>query len=65
VWQDIINRSVPVVDFYFQTVIARLDLTTAKDKSEAVRELMPVLQDIGNRGRAGTLRAAIGPAHSC
>lgn len=49
VWQDIINRAVPVIDFYFQAVTAGLDLTTAKDKSEAVRQLIPVLQDIGNR----------------
>ncbi len=49
VWQKIIADAVPIIDFYFQAVTAGLDLNTAKDKSIAVRELIPVLRDIGNK----------------
>lgn len=48
VWQKIIANAIPVVDFYFQAVTANLDLNSAKDKSIAVQELIPVLRDIGN-----------------
>ncbi|RMF04405.1 MAG: DNA primase [Chloroflexi bacterium] len=47
-WQKIIDAAVPVIDFYFQTVTRNLDLNTAKDKSAAVHNLIPVLRDIGD-----------------
>jgi DNA primase len=47
-WQKIIDNAIPVVDFYFQAVTANLDLNSAKGKSIAVQELLPVLRDIGN-----------------
>ncbi len=49
VWQAIVQNAVPVIDFYFQTVTDNLDLDTAKGKSVAVQELIPVLRDIGNK----------------
>jgi DNA primase len=49
VWNKIIDRAVPVVDFYFQRIIANLDLETAKGKSTAVRELIPILRDVSNQ----------------
>ena len=49
VWQKIIEAAVPIVDFYFETIIAGLDLTTARGKSEAVKKLIPILRDIGNK----------------
>jgi len=49
VWQGIVKNAVPVVDFYFQIVTDGLDLNTARDKSVAVRELIPVLRDIGDK----------------
>jgi len=49
VWQRIIAEAVPIIDFYFEAVTAGLDLDTAKGKSIAVRELIPVLRDIGNK----------------
>ncbi len=49
VWQEIIANAVPIIDFYFEAVTANLDLNAAKDKSVAVRELIPVLRDIGNK----------------
>ncbi len=49
VWQNIITTAVPIVDFYFEAVTTGLDLNEAKDKNIAVRKLMPVLHDIGNK----------------
>lgn len=49
VWQSIIANAVPIVDFYFNTVTAKLNLNAAKDKRIAVRELLPVLRDIGSK----------------
>ena len=48
-WQAIIKNATPVVDFYFDIVIGKLDLNEAKDKSTAVRELLPILRDINNK----------------
>lgn len=48
-WQKIINDAIPVTDFYFEAVIADLDLTSAKGKSIAVQKLIPVLRDITDR----------------
>ena len=47
-WQRIIDNAIPIIDFYFEAVTSGLDLETAKGKSIAVRELIPVLRDIGN-----------------
>lgn len=49
VWQNIIGAAVPIIDFYFDAVTANLDLNTAKGKSVAVQELIPVLRDIGSK----------------
>ena len=47
-WEAIIKKAAPVVDFYLNVIMAEFDLTTAKGKSAAVRELIPVLRDINN-----------------
>ena len=48
VWQGIIDQALAVVDFYFDTVTAKYDLQTAKGKSGAVRELIPIFRDISS-----------------
>ncbi len=48
VWQSTINQALPVVDFYFKSITSNLDLETAKGKSAAVRELIPILRDISD-----------------
>ena len=45
-WRELVERSVPIVDYYFQIVTSDLDLAEAKDKSEAVRRLEPVISEI-------------------
>jgi DNA primase len=47
-WQEVVDKALPVIDFYFQAVAAGLDLGKAKDKSIAVQRLIPVLREIGN-----------------
>jgi len=45
-WEELVNRAVPIVDYTFDMVISRLDLTTARDKSLAVDRLLPVVAEI-------------------
>ena len=47
-WLEIIDNALPVVDFYLQVVSAQYDLTTAKGKSALVREVLPLLREIGD-----------------
>jgi DNA primase len=42
-WQELIDNAVPVVDFTFNTKTARLDMTTARDQSQAVHELASII----------------------
>jgi len=45
-WRLLVERSIPIVDYYFQVVTSDLDLGEAKGKSEAVRRLSPVISEI-------------------
>jgi DNA primase len=45
-WQDLVNTAVPLVDFLFEKTAAKLDLSTARDKSFAVDKLLPVIAAI-------------------
>jgi len=47
-WQSLLQEALPVIDFTFKMVTAKLDLTTAKDKSAAVDELLPIIAEIKN-----------------
>jgi len=47
-WAELVEKALPVVDYYFQVVTSRLDMNSAQGKVAAVRELMPVIQEIGN-----------------
>lgn len=47
-WRDIVTRAVPVVDFYFELLDRELDLTTARGKSAAVQEIIPMLREISD-----------------
>jgi DNA primase len=40
-WRDLITNAVPAVDFMLQAETARIDVTTAEGKAEAVELLMP------------------------
>ena len=45
-WQQLVNEALPVIDYTFNTVTAKLDLTKAKDKSLAEGKLLPIINEI-------------------
>jgi DNA primase len=45
-WQELAGRATPVVDYTFDINAAKLDLTTASDKSLAARRLLPIIAEI-------------------
>jgi DNA primase len=47
-WQDLVEQAVPLIDFMFEKSKAKLDLTTARDKSLAVARLLPVIAAIND-----------------
>ncbi|MFQ5996869.1 MAG: DNA primase, partial [Dehalococcoidales bacterium] len=42
-WQKLLIEALPIMDYTFNIVTAKLDLTTARDKSQAVKELGPII----------------------
>jgi DNA primase len=47
-WQGLVDSAMPLVDFLFEKTVAKLDLTTARDKSAAVDKLLPVIAAIND-----------------
>jgi len=47
-WQKLIRQALSLVDYYIKTVTADLDLESAKGKATAVRELLPIIREVGN-----------------
>jgi DNA primase len=45
-WQKLLAEAVPIIDYTFNIVAAKLDLTTARDKSLAVKELLPLIAEM-------------------
>jgi DNA primase len=45
-WRELVDKAVPIVDYTFDMVLSRLDLTTARDKSLAVDRLLPIVAEI-------------------
>jgi len=45
-WQHLLEEALPVVDYTIDSVTSKLDLTTAKDKSLAVDELLRIIVEI-------------------
>ena len=45
-WHDLVAKAIPVVDYTFNMVTSRFDLTTARGKSLAVERLLPVVTAI-------------------
>jgi DNA primase len=46
IWQELVDKALPIVDYTFNIVTSKLDLTTARDKSQAVERLLPVVAEI-------------------
>jgi len=47
-WKRLVGEALPVVDFYFNAVTARLDLHNPRDKAAAVDRLLPIVGEIVN-----------------
>jgi DNA primase len=48
VWNALVEKAIPLIDFLFEKTVANLDLTTAGGKSKAVDRLLPVLSAIND-----------------
>jgi DNA primase len=48
-WRLLIDRAVPIVDYYFNMVTSQLDLNQAKDKSSAVEQLLPIIKELQDK----------------
>jgi len=46
IWQHLVAEALPVIDYTFDMVTTKLDLTTAKDKSLGVNKLLPIISEI-------------------
>ncbi|MGQ9545855.1 MAG: DNA primase [Dehalococcoidia bacterium] len=45
-WQKLVEQAMPILDFAFQSVISKVDINKAKDKSLAVQKLLPSISEI-------------------
>ncbi|MDD3678134.1 MAG: DNA primase [Dehalococcoidales bacterium] len=50
-WQKLVNNAIPVIDYTFDIVTAKLDLSTAKDKTVTSEKLLPIIIQIEDRIR--------------
>lgn len=47
-WPQLISRARPVVAYVIETLTAGIDLSDAKAKADAVRQVMPLIGDVGD-----------------
>ena len=45
-WQKLVEQAMPILDFAFQSVVSKVDINKAKDKSLAVQKLLPSIYEI-------------------
>ena len=45
-WQKLAEQAMPIMDFAFQSVISKVDVNRARDKSLAVQKLLPSIYEI-------------------
>lgn len=45
-WERLLKEAAPVVDYTFDLVVSKLDVTKARDKSQAVDQLLPLIAEI-------------------
>jgi DNA primase len=45
-WQKLVEQAMPIMDFAFQSVISKVDINKARDKSLAVQKLLPSVYEI-------------------
>lgn len=47
-WQDLLAKALPVIDYSFNMVSSKLDMTTAKGKSQVTNQVLPILARMKN-----------------
>ncbi|MBE0431044.1 MAG: DNA primase [Dehalococcoidia bacterium] len=47
-WQKLTEQAMPIMDFAFQSVLSKVDVNRARDKSLALQKLLPSIQEIGD-----------------
>jgi DNA primase len=45
-WEKVVEQAMPIMDFAFQSVISKIDINRARDKSLAVQKLLPSIREI-------------------
>jgi DNA primase len=45
-WERLVEQAMPIMDFAFQSVISKVDISKARDKSLAVQKLQPLIYEI-------------------
>jgi len=45
-WQKLVEQAMPILDFAFQSVIGKVDINKAREKSLAVQKLLPSIYEI-------------------
>lgn len=45
-WEKLVDQAVPIMDFAFRSVISKVDINKARDKSLAVQKLLPSIYEI-------------------
>jgi len=45
-WEKLVEQAIPILDFAFQSVLSKVDINKAKDKSLAVKKLQPLIYEI-------------------
>ena len=50
-WQRLLDEALPVIDYTLNMVTARLDMTTANGKAQAVEQLIPIITEIKDSTR--------------
>ena len=45
-WQKLVEQAMPIMDFAFESVIGKVDINKAKDKSLAVQKLLPSISEV-------------------
>jgi len=45
-WEKLVEQATPILDFAFQSVISKVDINKARDKSLAVQKLLPSIYEI-------------------
>ena len=50
-WRRLLSEATPIVDYTINIIAGKLDLDTARDKSRAVKELLPVITAMNDKVR--------------